>query len=485
MPRYSVYSILCVLLCGTLLLTGCGAQPPAASGESDPAATTTAFTVSSKSADSTTETQTSLSAESTSESATAVGTTADSAKTTTAPGTTTAQDTASTTLPPAPPPTTEAPMPIGERQNAQYKYEVYTDYVRITRYLGSNASVTIPEKLDGLPVRVIGACSFGGYRNTTLQEVTLPDSIQHIETEAFSECTSLREVHFPSHALQVDYFAFEETPWYEGLTEEFAIVSGILLKYNGTADTVVVPSGVRSLAGKFIPQSTSVNTIVVPESVTTLGIGAFAGVSVRKVVLSAGIKALPAFAFSSCPVLQEVTLPDTLESIGEFAFRDCSLTKLKIPNSVRLIGKQPFYGSAIAPQIPNGASGWETAYYGSGITAFHLPDHATVIPQECFRECGYLKSVTIPSRIQTIGIGAFTNCQQLETVVIEPGVKAIQNGAFLGCINLKDVTIPETVTNITGMQIFQDCPKSLRIHGKAGSAAEQYAKKQGFTFVAE
>ena len=144
MIKNKCFSTLCFLWIGALLLTGCGAQPPAASGESDPAATTTAFTASSKSADSTAETQASLSAESASESTTAVGTTADNAKTTTAPGTTTAQNTASTTLPPAPPPTTEAHLPIGERQNAQYKYEVYPDYVDITEYIGSDAAVNIP-----------------------------------------------------------------------------------------------------------------------------------------------------------------------------------------------------------------------------------------------------------------------------------------------------------------------------------------------------
>ena len=481
MPRYSVYSILCVLLCGTLLLTGCGAQPPAASGESDPAATTTAFTASSENTDSTAETQASLSTESTSESATAVGTTADSAKTTTAPGTTTAQNTVSTTLPPAPPPTTEAQLPIGERQNAQYKYEVYPDYVDITEYIGSDAAVNIPSKIDGLPVTALGSHAF---TEKDIVEVTIPSSVRAIGSQTFAGCKKLTTVHLPGTPLSLSLKSFASTPWAAALTEEFAVRGNILMKYNGTAQNVTIPNGVKGIAAGFMTGKTA-DTVTVPDSVTLLSDFAFSSSKICKVVLPKALTSIPDYAFEGAAV-EEVRLPSGLKSIGTQAFAACEkLKKLDIPDSVTWLGLSPFRQSGIEfLRIPDKASGWENAYFESGITTFHMPNHATVIPETAFSWCVNLKKVTVPSRVQSILTYAFANCSKLETVVLEAGVKTIAESAFTDCTSLKDVTIPATVNTIAETA-FANCPKSLRIHGKTGSAAEQYAKKQGFTFVSE
>lgn len=64
------------------------------------------------------------------------------------------------------------------------------DYCTISRYLGREAVITIPNEVGGKPVRVIGSRAFQGL--TTLQAVTLPDNIEVIDHHAFSECTNLR-----------------------------------------------------------------------------------------------------------------------------------------------------------------------------------------------------------------------------------------------------------------------------------------------------
>lgn len=64
--------------------------------------------------------------------------------------------------------------------------------------------------------------------------------------------------------------------------------------------------------------------------------------------------------------------------------------------------------------------------------------------------CGYtnLKSVSIPSSVETIGKGAFDGCTSLEEVTFYEGLKEIEREAFLDCPALREVTIPESVADI-------------------------------------
>ena len=68
-------------------------------------------------------------------------------------------------------------------------YEKTDDGLVIVSYSGTEASVTIPETVEGLTVIKVGASAFEG--NTTLTSIDLPDTIQVIGERAFANCTSL------------------------------------------------------------------------------------------------------------------------------------------------------------------------------------------------------------------------------------------------------------------------------------------------------
>ena len=89
-----------------------------------------------------------------------------------------------------------------------------------------------------------------------------------------------------------------------------------------------------------------------------------------------------------------------------------------------------------------------------------MPEHITKIGKQAFYYCTGLKKVTIPQSVTSIGAEAFYS--------------------FKG---LQDVVIPESVQQI-GKKSFAFCPK-LRIHGKAGSAAQNYAQSERIQFVVE
>jgi uncharacterized repeat protein (TIGR02543 family) len=68
----------------------------------------------------------------------------------------------------------------------------------------------------------------------------------------------------------------------------------------------------------------------------------------------------------------------------------------------------------------------------------------------------YIKSIILPSTLETIGESAFSGCSYLTSVIISDSVNAIGNYAFQGCSSLKSVVIPESVNSI-GTWAFVTC----------------------------
>jgi hypothetical protein len=68
----------------------------------------------------------------------------------------------------------------------------------------------------------------------------------------------------------------------------------------------------------------------------------------------------------------------------------------------------------------------------------------------------YIKGITLPSTLTSIGEGAFYGCSGLTSVTIPGSVTSIGEGAFAYCSGLTSVTIPGSVTSI-GYAAFAYC----------------------------
>jgi hypothetical protein len=101
-------------------------------------------------------------------------------------------------------------------------------------------------------------------------------------------------------------------------------------------------------------------------------------------------------------------------------------------------------------------SHFNTIRYNQYIKGVTLPDTLTTIGDSAFDGCSYLTSVTIPDGVTTIGNSAFSSCSRLASVTIPDGVQSIGNSAFSSCTSLISVTIPGSVTTI-GNYAFNRC----------------------------
>ena len=160
----------------------------------------------------------------------------------------------------------------------------------------------------------------------------------------------------------------------------------------------------------------NLNSVVIPESVTSIGDRAFV----------------------DCWNLNSVVIPDSVTSIGELAFSSCiSLTSIVIPDSVTNIGRSAFYGC-------------------TALTSIEIPDSVTSIGDYAFYNCTGLTSIVIPDSVTSIGRGTFSACTGLTSVVIGNGVTSIGDEVFRYCTSLTSLIIPKSVTSINDMA-FNGC----------------------------
>ena len=74
-----------------------------------------------------------------------------------------------------------------------YTYKLYADGdAALTKYLGSDARIVIPEFIDGHPVTEVGAYCF--QNNETITHVTLHGKIEAVNYGSFDGCVNLEKV---------------------------------------------------------------------------------------------------------------------------------------------------------------------------------------------------------------------------------------------------------------------------------------------------
>ena len=77
-----------------------------------------------------------------------------------------------------------------------------------------------------------------------------------------------------------------------------------------------------------------------------------------------------------------------------------------------------------------------------------LPNHLTQIGQRAFSGCKELSSIILPEGLTLIGDSAFSGCSSLNTVTIPRSLTEISGYLFSGCTSLSSISLPDTITNI-------------------------------------
>ena len=96
------------------------------------------------------------------------------------------------------------------------------------------------------------------------------------------------------------------------------------------------------------------------------------------------------------------------------------------------------------------------AFMGASINSVVIPIGVGYIDEQAFMACSFLKAVTLPNTLITLGRRAFFNCSMLESINIPRSLVTIEEGAFLNCRSLKEIDIPDTLVSL-GSRAFSGC----------------------------
>ena len=196
-----------------------------------------------------------------------------------------------------------------------------------------------------------------------------------------------------------------------------------------------VKVGTRIICDDAFSKCSSLTSIVISNSVVSIGDGAFKFSSLSNIVIPDSMTSIGSGAFWGCCSLSNVVVPDSVTSIGNGAFRSCSsLSNVIIPNSVTSIGNGTFYGCRSLSNIG-------------------IPSCVTNIANFLFCGCRSLSDIVIPDSVTSIGIGAFSNCRFLSNIVIPDSVTNIRRGAFYKC-NLP-YRLEQNLTSHFGNELFK------------------------------
>ncbi len=235
-----------------------------------------------------------------------------------------------------------------------------SDSCVIVSFTGGGKNITIPKKIDGLPVVAIADDAFRG--NTSIESIAIPEGVKTIGSKMFYGCTSLYRIYIPSTVNQISTDAFLNCPaltsfHLDSANSEFSLVAGSML-YNkegtrlikypvGCSDTELrIPDGTHYIEDYAFYGCSNLKKVYFPEGVGGIGKSAFEGCySLQVADLGNRVDYIGARAFFNCHSLEKMTLEhNTIYSIGNYAFAHCyALDELLIYGNIGEIGFRAFY----------------------------------------------------------------------------------------------------------------------------------------------
>lgn len=416
-------------------------------------------------------------------------------------------------------------------KKGEYEYELNDDGTAyITDYFGSAEDLKLPSAIDGKKVTGIGVGAFSSLKN--LVSVSIPDTVEYIDSDAFAfcpnlknveffeslkyvsdevfmDCTSLENIDLPESVIYLGMDVFAGTALLANQTTDVKYADTWAIGYEKSAKNLAIKFGTVGIANQaFSPEWNDVK-------------GKYTINNIETVTMPDTLKYIGELSFQECSNLKSVSMPDSIVSIGVDAFIDTAVVTNQ-KTDVKYVGKWAVEcaENAKSASIKNGTLGIaEMVFSGTNIKSASIPCSVKTIPYAAFNACYSLSSVTIasgvkeiddwsfngcesiksikiPGTVERIGTGAFFGCLNLSSLTLNQGIKVIDDGAFCSCEKLKTVTAPKSVYQIGEQALGYTVDyssdeldivklKGFTLKCYLNSAAEKYAKssKLSYDFV--
>ena len=257
--------------------------------------------------------------------------------------------------------------------------------------------IYVPATLDGYSIVGLRDYAFKDYKGIT--KIILKTDIREIGRHAFRGCSGL--LNFEVYDNN-EYFSTKDGILFDKKQETLIQFPEGKIKTSYT-----IPSTVKTI-GEYAFYDTRPTSITIPNSVSSITPFGLTSNKLKTITVDSAnksFKSVNGIVFSkdgkeivcypAAKTGTSYTVPDTVTTIGMSAFANCSnLKSVNLPETIETIKASGFYGC-------------------KNLSKLIVPNGVTGIGQYAFVGCENLKVLSIPDSVTYIASAAFNNCNNL------------------------------------------------------------------------
>ena len=358
------------------------------------------------------------------------------------------------------------------------------------------------------------------FYGSLIMSVEMPEGLKVIGEYAFCECPFLKQVRVSSTVETIAVSAFyycdnitsiivdDRNKTFDSRNNCNAIIDKDAERLILGCSSTIIPAGVSEIGESAFAGSANLQSIDIPDGITTIyGCAFYRCSALKRVTLPASLTYFEGHEnFGRCVSLESIVIPPRVMSLPNDIFMGCvSLQEIKVDannqtydsrnacNAIIQTDKNKLVVGCKGSVIVDGVKYIEeNAFFNSGITSVRIPASVVDIDSTAFRSCTLLKAITVDkgnryyesdgtnsvidkengklilacsnstfsTKISSIGSYAFVNTPDL--LILPSGIKRIEDYAFADCHDLCQIFIPKTVTHI-GKLAFAGCKQLSNI----------------------
>ena len=369
----------------------------------------------------------------------------------------------------------------------------------------------------------------GCFEGTAIREFFIPASVMDIGSTFFSRVGAIEKVEIA-----------EDNPYFKCVDDVvYQVKDGVPVRMKfvlpqGKIEKLFIPDTVTVIDDRAAAYNETITSVHIPAGMEYIGIEAFGYcTALTEVYMEDGIADMGGnAAFSNCHSLKKIRFADTLTNLREAVFGCWNLYEVNVPLAMTSVPENTFFcntiirifvhenvayfGSVKCSELCEGVyiigkpgsyaemRAKELGYvFGNDVCENHFTIVDAAVPATHVSEgltegkhCAFCHTVLqaqevipivevpqiiLPDALLYIDEEAFCG-NQFVCVILPDGCTEIRQGAFRHCTELKFIEIPASVTMIDS-KAFEGCNGKMIFVTPHGSAAESFARENGYTYV--
>lgn len=328
--------------------------------------------------------------------------------------------------------------------------------------------VVLPSNIIGIGKSAFDICTIGkalvipnsvkavyeyAFYGLTIPEITLPENLETVEELAFYEIEAetlyynCKNCSFEIYPYDIGIEGIYESPFYSDGLKNF-----------------VIGENVETLPDFTFCGISGLETVHIPDNITSLSKGAFAQSGVKTVTGMSSITKLEDYMFYQSDITSLDVENSKIKRAGKYAFAYSGIETLNSLEGLTQIEDYAFYECLNLTQIDlTNFKVTDIGYFSfanSGLTSFNGGALLESVGDSSFVSCTSLANLDLGTKIMLIGNGAFEGCTALKNLIVPDTVKNISDRAFANCTALETVCMSVNVDFIPTECFYNDAALS-------------------------